>query len=197
MTRIRPATPHDLPGAYRVCLLTADNGRDASATYRNPELLGHVFVGPYVVGSPEHAKVVADEDGTAGYLFGAADTRAFAAWAEAEWWPQLRAQYPRRDDGSPDADTIRLIHEPPMAPDDVVAAYPSHLHIDLLERARGRGLGRVLIDGLLAELRDRGSAGVHLAVGEHNDNAIAFYRHLGFEALRPDDGALLMGLRLD
>ena len=100
MLEIRPATLHDLPGAYRVCLLTADAGADASGPYRNPDLLGHVFVGPYVVGAPAHARVVADEDGVAGYLFGAADTLAFAAWAEAEWWPPLRAPVPGARRGS-------------------------------------------------------------------------------------------------
>lgn len=196
MTRIRPATLHDLPGAYRVCLLTADNGDDATSAYRNPDLLGHVFVGPYIVGAPEHARVVADADGVAGYLFGATDTRAFAAWAEASWWPGLRAQYPPLDDGSRDAEAIRLLHEPPVAPDPIVAEYPSHLHIDLLARARGLGLGRVLIDGLLAELVARGSPGIHLEVGPTNDNAIAFYRHLGFEVLLPRADSIVMGRRL-
>ena len=69
----------DLPGAYRVCLLTGDAGRDASTIYRNPELLGHVFVGPYIVGQPDLALVVADDAGIAGYALAAADTRGFRA----------------------------------------------------------------------------------------------------------------------
>jgi ribosomal protein S18 acetylase RimI-like enzyme len=197
MLEIRPATVHDLPGAYRVCLETADSGGDASGSYRNPDLLGHVFVGPYIVGAPDLARVVADEHGVAGYLFGAADTLAFASWAEAAWWPPLRRQYPELAQASPDAEAIRLIHRPPVAPDDVIADYPSHLHIDLLGRARGRGLGRAMVDGLTADLRARGSRGVHLEVGAGNENAIAFYRHLGFEVRRTLEESLLMGLRLD
>ena len=38
---------------------------------------------------------------------------------------------------------------------------------------------------------------MHLEVGTANDNAIAFYRHLGFEPVLPLEGSLLMGLRLD
>jgi len=197
MLEIRPATVRDLPGAYRVCVQTADSGEDATAAYGDPDLLGHVFVGPYIVGSPALAVVVADEAGIAGYRFGAADTLAFAAWAEEAWWPPLRRQYPQRVGASRDAEAIRLIHRPPMAPDHVVADYPSHLHIDLLERARGRGIGRTLIDGLLEELRALGSRGVHLEVGSANANAIAFYRHLGFETLDAAEGVLVMGLRLD
>jgi len=193
MSIIRPAGLHDLPGAYRVCLQTGDSGRDATLMYRNPDLLGHVFVGPYIVGQPELALVVADQ-GVAGYLLAAADTRAFERWAEAEWWPALREQYPRGNATGRDEEIVGLLHEPPRAPDAIVNGYPAHLHIDLLERARGRGLGRVLIERLLVALRARGSPGVHLEVGVRNTNAQQFYRHLGFTELASSDDSLTMGL---
>jgi ribosomal protein S18 acetylase RimI-like enzyme len=198
MRQIRQAHPFDLPGMYRVCLLTGDAGADATARFRNPDLLGHVYVGPYVAGQPAFAQVVADEDGVAGYCLGALDTRAFAAWAERAWWPVLREQYPAPapEELSPDAELIRQIHEPGMAGGDLLAAYPSHLHIDLLERCRGTGLGRRLMERLLADLGAHGSPGVHLGVAATNANAIAFYRHLGFEELRAHPDALVMGLRL-
>ena len=163
-----------------------------------PTCSGHVYVGPYMVGERRFAQVVADEDGIAGYCLAALDTRAFAEWADAEWWPVLRAQYPRppADDASPDAELVRLMHEPPVAPADVIDEYPSHLHIDLLERARGRGAGRELIERLIADLREHGSRGVHLGVATTNSNAIAFYHHLGFAEVRPVDDALVMAMRL-
>jgi ribosomal protein S18 acetylase RimI-like enzyme len=196
MATIRAATLQDLPGTYRVCLLTGDAGRDATGLFRNPELLGHVFVGPYVVGEPDLASVVSDDDGVAGYGLAAADTRAFEQWTEANWWPTLREHYPPRADGSPEADLIALIHTPSLAADDLVAGYPSHLHIDLLERVRGRGNGRLLIERMLAKLREGGSSGVHLDVAASNTNAIAFYRHLGFEEVKRATDSILMGLRL-
>jgi ribosomal protein S18 acetylase RimI-like enzyme len=196
MPSIRPATIQDLPGAYRVGLLTGDAGRDASALFRNPELLGHVYVGPYIVGEPDLALVVVDEDGVAGYLLGAADTRAFEAWTEAEWWPPLRERYPRRGDGSPEAELIDRLHAPPSAPDAVVGAFPAHLHLDLLERVRGRGYGRMLMEWLMARLRDGGTAGVHLDVAGENENAISFYRHMGFEIVEPHPTWFRMGARL-
>ncbi len=197
MFRIRHATLQDLPGAYRVCLLTGDSGRDASTLYTNVDLLGHVYVGPYVVGRPGTQLVLTDADGVAGYLLAADDTRAFEAWTAAEWWPSLRERYPRRDDGTPEAELIGLIHEPAMAPDEVVDAFPAHLHIDLLERARGHGLGRALVEQLLADLRERGVRGVHLDVAVDNANGIGFYRHLGFGEVGANPGSVLMGLHLD
>jgi ribosomal protein S18 acetylase RimI-like enzyme len=196
MRLIRAATLQDLPGIYRVCLLTGDAGQDASAQYRNPDLLGHVYVGPYVVGQADLALVVADPDGVAGYCLAARDTRDFEAWADAAWWPLLRDQYPMLDDASPDAEMIRLFHAPPRAPDSVVAEFPAHMHIDLLARARGHGLGRGLVDRQVASLRRDGARGVHLDVAADNANAISFYRHLGFAEVDRHEASILMGMRL-
>ena len=143
MTEIRRAALHDLPGVYRVCIRTGDAGADATSLYQDPDLLGHVFVGPYVVGEPDRALVVVDGEGVAGYCLAAADTRAFAAWAERDWWPALRLAFPRRPASTaPDAQVVELFHDPPTAPADIVDDYPAHLHIDLLDRVRAGGWGR-------------------------------------------------------
>ena len=194
MTRIRPAGLHDLPGAYRVCLLTGDSGRDGSARFANPDLLGHVYVGPYFGGQPDLALVVVDSDGVAGYCLAAEDTRAFEAWARTHWWPALREQYPPVDDDSPGGELIRLLHTPTRAPEDVVHEYPAHMHIDLLKRARGLGLGRALVETQIVALRARGVRGLHLDVAADNANAINFYEHLGFLEVHRQEASILMGL---
>src|SRR3954463_2832428 len=198
MPHVRRATVHDLPGVYRVCLLTGDSGKDATALAKDPDLLGHLYVGPYVVGEPGLALVVADDAGVAGYCLAASDTRAFEAWARTEWWPDLRAHHPlpAADDTSFDAGLIRQLHDPPIAPDEIVERYPAHLHIDLLERVRGTGFGRALIEEQLRQLRSLGSPGVHLDVAARNPNAIEFYRHLGFEVLLGDEEGVAMGMSL-
>jgi GNAT superfamily N-acetyltransferase len=196
MFRVEPADVHDLPGAYRTALLTGDAGQDATRLHRDPDLLGHVYVGPYLAQRSGTQLVVVDEHGSAGYLLSADDTLAFEAWAEREWWPPLRARYPLRDDGSHDAEMVRLIHQPAHAPEELVAEFPAHLHIDLQQRARGSGLGRVLIERLLADLHGRHVPGVHRGVAADNANAIGFYRHLGFREVGTEPDTLLMGLRL-
>lgn len=196
MTEIRAANLHDLPGAYRVCLYTGESGQDASAIYRDPDLLGHVYVGPYIVGQTDLARVVTDGEGVGGYLLAALDTRAFEAWMEAHWWPMLRDRFPVSEGDSPDERIVRLLHSPPRASATVIEEYPAELHIDLLPRVRGQGYGRRLIEGLAGDLRARGSRGVHLGVAADNDNAIAFYGHLGFAELARGDASIVMGMRL-
>lgn len=199
MLRIEPAGLLDLPGAYRTCLLAGDAGKDATALHRDPDLLGHVYVGPYLSHGKGTQLVVVDDAGSAGYLLSTDDTLAFEHWAEREWWPPLRARYPlpQRDDDSGDAEMIRNIHHPERTPPELAAQYPAHLHIDLQGRARGTGLGRALIERLLTELRGRGIAGVHLGVDENNVNAIGFYEHLGFGEVDREPGGILMAQRLD
>ncbi len=196
MTAIRPATILDLPGVYRVCLETGDSGEDGTALYRNPELLGHVYAGPYVLGQPDYAFVVADERGVGGYVLAAADTRAFEDWAERNWWPALREQYPSASGDSPDAKLIGLLHSPHRAPDELLVDYPAHLHIDLLPRLQGRGHGRALIDLVVGRLREQGVRGIHLVAATDNRNAIAFYAHLGFQTLSTGPEGEVMGMRL-
>ena len=185
---------------YRVCLQTGDSGLDATGQYRNPDLLGHLYVGPYLIGQPRHAFVVADREGVAGYTFAVEDTVAFEEWERAHWWPALREQYPRTsgDDagtGMNDEEVIRLLHDPASTPGAIVEAYPAHLHIDLLPRVHGQGFGRSLMELIIVRLRDRHVLGVHFGVSPQNPNAISFYRHLGFEVLLEAPVDIYMGMR--
>ena len=175
---------------------TGDSGADATKTFHNPDLLGHIYVGPYIVGMPDCAFVVADNQGVAGFILAAADTEVFAAWAEQYWWPALREQYPMIPGDSEDARIIRMLHTPPHAEHALLEKYPAHLHIDLLPRVHGQGLGRSLMERLFIRLREHDVRGVHLGVGASNTNAIEFYRHLGFTTLAEHPDSEIMGLQL-
>ena len=199
---IRDATPADAPELYRICLLTGDAGRDATALHADADLLGEVYVGPYLHMQPAVAGVASDEGGSAlGYVLGTPDTMSFAAACETQWWPALRARHPLDDDGRlrlpADRSVIEALHRPPVPPPDLVAAYSAHLHIDLLPQAQGRGLGRELIDWLLSRLAGLGAQGVHLGVDPRNAAAIAFYERLGFTPWGSDPDAVTMVRTLD
>jgi ribosomal protein S18 acetylase RimI-like enzyme len=70
-----------------------------------------------------------------------------------------------------------------LLPAEELAAYPAHLHIDLLPAAQRRGYGRRLIDALRAALAERGVPGLHLSYDPANTSARAFYDRLGFREL--------------
>jgi ribosomal protein S18 acetylase RimI-like enzyme len=195
--RIEPAGLADLPGVYRVCLMTDDAGGDSTGRYWDQDLPGHVFAGPYLAWGRETQLVVVDRDGVAGYLLSTDDTLAFDAWAEEQWWPPLRVRYPLTDERWEEARFIRRIHAPEHRAAELLQAYPAHFHIDLLPRTRGSGMGRRLIERLLSELRERGVPGLHMGVDGRNTNAIGFYEHLGFRTLEQQPSGLTMGMSLD
>lgn len=180
--RIRAFRPGEERALYDICLRTGASGEDATAMYRDPNLLGEIYVGPYLQVAPAVALVGEDEAGVAGYVLGVPDTRAFEKACERDWWPAVRARHPLgvHPPNSPDDRLVRMIHNPPETSADVVERYPAHLHIDLLPRLQGRGYGRRLIGALFDGLRSFGAPAVHLGVGLANHRAIGFYEHLGF-----------------
>ncbi len=187
MPHIRPVQPADIDALYRISLLTGDAGQDATRLYKDGRLVGHVYSAPYLALEPESGFVVEDEAGVCGYIVGAVDTPAFEARLEAEWWPKLRPLYPEPS-GLPEtwgADELRAwtIHHPRRTSEKLTDIWPSHLHINLLPRLQGKGVGAKLIARWLEAMRAAGSRGVHLGCSPLNTRALGFYRAYGFGEL--------------
>jgi GNAT superfamily N-acetyltransferase len=196
-TKIRPATAEDHAALKRICLLTGDAGQDATGKYDDPDLLGLVYAVPYQVFAPDLAFVAEDAEGPCAYVLGVADTLAMHRWLGETWFPPLRGGL--TDPGPDEARwtghdwLTRQFFAPPLPPVDL-DRFPAHLHIDLLPRAQGQGLGRALMLHLLQAMRDKSVPGVHLGVSTRNPRALGFYSHLGFQALPapPGAGAIFM-----
>jgi GNAT superfamily N-acetyltransferase len=202
--RLRRATPDDLPALYHVCLRTGDAGQDATHLQDDPDLLGEVFVGPYVMFEPGLAFTLEGARGPAGYVLGAFDTADFNRRLKSEWLPRLRKLHPDPGDDSTlwqGSDWVRhVVHHPFLDFPTVLAPYPSHVHIDLLVEARGQGIGRHLMQTIMEELARLGSPGVHLQVNLKNAAAQAFYSNLGFVPLSSPDfpvDAMFMGYQYE
>jgi ribosomal protein S18 acetylase RimI-like enzyme len=191
--RIRPYQPDDLDELYRICVQTADNGQDGTSLFRDPRLPGHVYAAPYAVFEPSLAFVAEDTGGVGGYIVAALDSQAFERRLERDWWPALRASHPEPSQdlaeglSPPERFALHWIHHPLGTPDELARGFPSHLHINLVPRLQGQGLGPQLIATVISALRDQGSHGLHLHVRLGNQRAAGFYRHLGFAELPAGD----------
>ena len=198
---IRAARPGDEKAVYYVCLKTGDHGKDGEPFYReDPDALGRIFVGPYLKFEPDLSLILEDDEGVCGYALGALDSRTFYARYDREWRPALCARFPEPR-GDPGGWTrVQEVHSWYHHPDyycpEPYESYPSHLHIDLLERARGRGYGRRMLEQVMATLALRGSPGAHLGVSVRNEGAIGFYQQLGFRELVRHEGVVYMGKNL-
>lgn len=187
---------------YYICLETGPRDDAGNLLFTHPRLLGEVYVGPYIALEPDLAFVAEDGDGVAGYVIGASDTAKFETNCESRWWPIKRDQYLNDDflaklaESAPEHRLLKMIREPDVTPAWLTQQYPSHLHIDLLPRLQGRGLGGALMQRLLDALRAAGSPGVHLGVGAANTGAVGFYHHVGFTVVSRSETGLTMALAL-
>jgi len=196
--RVRPYRPGDLDDLYRVCLLTAFNGGDATAAFRDPRLPGQVYAAYYAIFEPSLATVAQDAEGVAGYIVAAFDSLAFEHRLDQDWWPDLQLRYPE-----PAADlaaqlsvqerrAIGKIHRPSQTAPELAERFPSQLHINLLPRLRDRGIGQRLIHTLIAQLRAQGSQGLHLGANLDNHRGAEFFRRVGFTETAVTDWRLFV-----
>ena len=189
---IRTYRPEDRPALDDICIRTAHNGQDSRPVYADPGIFPVIFAAPYVHLEPDLAFVLDDGQGQAvGYILGTADTPRFVDDYRAKWLPLVAARYPEPSGPptTPDDEMIPLLHRPERMIVPEVAAYPAHLHIDLLPAWQGRGHGRALMRTFLQALQDRGVPAVHLSMVTANTPARAFYDRLGFHEIEvPDPG---------
>lgn len=195
-TMIRPYRPADLPALYDICLRTGAAGGDASGEYpeEDRDLLGTLFAAPYAVLEPESTFVADDGTGQAvGYVLGTADTPGFVKRFREEWLPTVADRWPapEGEPRTPSEVMAMLLHVPERMIVPALAAYPAHLHIDLLPGHQGKGHGRELMNAFLGSLAARGVPAVHLGMLTANVSARAFYDRLGFHEVDvPDAGEL-------
>jgi len=203
--KVRKGKMEDLQAAYHICLKTGNHGADGERMYQDdPDALGRIFVGPYLAFEPEHSLILEDNEGICGYAFAAFDSKGFYERYEKEWRPKLCAEFPMSEADQTQWTPVQLVHswyhEPDYHCPEPYEQYPSHLHIDFLERARGHGFGRALMEDLMRQLKQEGSPGVHLGVSIRNTPALGFYPKLGFKELDrvggPDDGCIYLGKKL-
>ncbi len=196
---VRPYRPEDREALDEICVRTAHNGQDSRPHYADPSVFTAAFAAPYAHLEPELAFVLDDGRGSAvGYVVGAADTARFAERFRAEWLPLVAGRHPAPSGppATPDETIAWLLHHPERMVVPELAAWPAHLHIDLLPEWQGRGHGRRLMRTLLAALAERGVPAVHLVMTVANKPARAFYDRMGFEEIAGvpmDDSVVCLG----
>jgi ribosomal protein S18 acetylase RimI-like enzyme len=62
--------------------------------------------------------------------------------------------------------------------------YPAHLHINLRQGFRGKGLGRQLIENFRRQVQEQGLRGIHLEAWGENQDGRRFFEAMGFRFLR-------------
>ena len=195
---LRAANIADLHELRRICLETGDSGKDATHLHKLPELVGDIYVAPYVIHEPNFAYALLAENKVVGYLMGVLDTKSFENILVEKYWPIAKAKYEQIDfEITPsDQELLAELDKQGFSNQELIKKYPSHLHIDIVESHQSAGYGKSMIAFLLSELKQAGSSGVHLHMSASNDRARVFYKKFGFIEVFEDANECIMGLVL-
>lgn len=194
--KLQSSIPADLPGLLKVCLETANGGKGATHLHNLHDLVGEIYVAPYVLHEQNFAFTLKASEKVVGYVLGVLDTGRFESRLDTDYWPATKAKYAAltRDLTPHDVSLIQELNRQGFSPAELIAKYPSHLHIDIIESHQGLGYGKTMILHLLKALQDAGSSGVHLHMSASNDRANGFYKKLGFVEIHTNESEIIMGL---
>jgi GNAT superfamily N-acetyltransferase len=188
---IRPYRPEDRARVRQVCYLTGYMGDRVDWLWSDAESFADVYSGYYTDAEPESAFVVEVAGTVEGYLLGCVDSsRTWRFEAVAGRHVVRRGLAFRRGTAAmvwrSAADAVLDLGLRRVRRDDFEVTdprYPAHLHVDLMPVARGRGLGRRLVDAWFDRLRSLGVSGCHLQTFAENSGGIAFFESVGFQHL--------------
>ncbi len=171
----------------RICHATGFLGESAHWYWRDAESFADVWSGYYTDCEPESAFVVEQDGRVAGYLLGCVESaRAPDAALQIARLRLERLLLLRPGTAGFFWRALADVATGTRPPDDAPgAAWPSHLHINLLPEARGLGAGAALMACWLARLEEVGSPGCHLGTLAENHGAIAFFECMGFRRHGP------------
>ncbi len=186
---VRPYEARDRAAVRHICHVTGYMGEPIDWQWKDEESFADAWTGYYTDVEPESALVVDIDGEVGGYLLGCVDSRrawnpvyvlarhalmrgvAFRPGTARTIWRSVT-------DIATDAVARRL-----PDPKFYDARWPAHLHIDLLEVARGKGAGSELVRRWLDSLRRRNVPGCHLETLAENKAAIAFFEAIGFRRM--------------
>ncbi len=179
---VRAYNPRDRAALRQIAYQTAFLGDSIAPLMPDPELFADLWTAVYTDRHPDMALVAALNGATVGYIIGVVDSRAMPLDYLRHVLPLVltrlfRGEYPNWRNAL--AYLVKAALEPSVhAP---YRRYAAHLHINLLEDARGHGAGRALLEQFLVLCKTRGAAGVQLSTTDRNTAAVRLYERNGFE----------------
>lgn len=185
---IRPYNKNDRQSVLRISADTAVFGEPVEAILEDRRVFCDAFTSYYTDYESEYAWVACIDEDVVGYLTGCINT----SLQRRRWLMKvlptvilrlLRGHYKtgRRTWGY----AWSMINSSMRGefPNVNYQEYPAHLHINVEAGARGKGLGRGLMEAYLEQLENNGIPGVFLETTNLNEAACRLYESTGFAIL--------------
>jgi len=183
---IRPYTVADRGAVRTIACDTADRGEPIDHLFRDREVVADLITRYYTDDEPQTAWVATHDDRVVGYLTGCLDSHRYVQRMRRHIIPSAmwKAVY-HGALGAPQ--TWRLLvaamhtwRGGRFRREISLAAYPAHLHLNVHQAFRGRGIGRALVTRFLDRVHEGRLPGVHAAVRADNEPSRRLFTRLGF-----------------
>lgn len=186
---IRPYRAEDRPAVRTIACDTAAGGEPVERFFHDRELFADLLTGYYTEWEP-HALWIAEYEGrVVGYLTGCLDERRYrrvmgwailpaavirgllrGVWCHPSTWRLFRAAVQTWQCGG---------FSVPFRSE----GYPAHVHVNIRQGVRGRGIGERLVRQFLQQAAVAGCPGMRAAIRSDNAAACRFFERLGFTEL--------------
>ncbi len=207
--KVRPFEKEDRQAVRNICFMTGYMGEPADIYWSDIESFADMWCGYYTDMEPESCFVAEIDGEVVGYSLGCFDSKN--AWNPAMIGMKHAfnrglmftkgtgpAMWRTLSDVLSDLISKRRLPQKPF----LDPRWPSHMHIDILEQGRRMGMGRELVESIKQRFISLGSPGLHLETVLENQNAVKFFRSVGFKdygeplelpGIRAKDGSRLHG----
>lgn len=197
--RIRHYEPRNRQAVWRLAADTAFFGDPVEAFLDDRALFCDAFVAYYTDWEPEHIWVAEGSRAVVGYLTGCVDSRRRGHILRAHilprvLWGLIRGRYRIGHKTLHFGWRGVLAWVQRAGPHAALDRFPAYLHINVAAGVRGQGVGRALIEAMLAHFWGLGVPGVHVHTTSHNQAACHLYAKVGFRLLAAAPTSLWRGL---
>jgi len=185
---IRLYQPKDKENCIQICYDTGYLGNSAAGHFSDKKLFGLLFCEYYLDYEPENCFVVDDQGQAVGYIIGTTDTLRYTKEFNKKMVQRILKRMLFSTLWKYNKDCLWILKEAFNASlgtemNAIYREYPAHLHIDIWEQYRRKGLGFQMMDVFLEHLRKQGVRGIHLGTTNKNEQAVPFYQKYGFQII--------------
>jgi ribosomal protein S18 acetylase RimI-like enzyme len=186
--RVRRFARRDCDAVRALCCDTANRGGPIDPVFSDRSLFADYWTSYYIGHEPRHvwvAETTENPPQVVGYLTAAFDTARFRLLMRRRVLPFLvlkqifNGHWFKRESRTFLRRRLDLWKGSPGPSENVVCAYPAHLHLNVAASARSKGVGGALIKEFEREARDR-VAGVHVETHQDSEGALRFFKDHGF-----------------
>ena len=184
MITIRPAKKEDL---REIQLINQLNSSHPDKPQNEKEFCLYLYSGYYMKFETENCFVAVndDNDEIAGYILAVADCEDYLSQIENDYHSEaIKLGFEQR--------FLEEIH----TYEKYRAEYPAHFHIDVRPGYQRKGIGSMLLDAEIANLKDRGVRGLMLSVGKNKRSGNRFYEKNGFPIIDENEDSYIRGKKL-